>query len=358
MMMNNLLTNPEFQFNPYPADTTIGKQDLILKIMQDMSEYLNQRQLTELNKVLLDHLKNVELLEQELVYEEDYEKENNRLLEAFLDGKKLDGCTEKTLTFYEEELKRIIPAIDKPIREIRTEDLRTYLRKYQETGVSNVTLDNVRRILSSFFRYLHDEEYIFKNPMVRIHRIRAPKTIKKPFTPYDLERLRLGCKNLRERALMELLLSTGMRINECRLLNKDDINFHDREVIVFGKGSKERVCFFNESTEIHLKRYLESRVDDNPALFVSSMKNKSGGYSRLTTSTLGTMMKRLGERVGVSNCHPHRFRRTFATHALQHGMRVEQIQKLLGHCSMNTTELYISVDDDEVKYAHKKYVTS
>lgn len=354
-MMNNLLVNPNFQFN-IPVDTTIGKQDIILSIMKDMSEYLNQKQLTELNKVLLDNLKNVELLEQELVYEDDYKKENKRLFELFLDGKKLEGCSENTITYYKSQLQIILKDINKPLREIKTEDLRTWLRQYQEV-VTNTTVDNVRRILSTFFRWLNDEDYLFKNPMVRIHRIKSPKIIKKPFTNFDIEKLRLGCKNLRERAVMELLLSTGMRINECRLLNKKDINFHDREIIVFGKGAKERVCFFNESAEIHLKRYLESRTDNNPALFVS-FKPKNGEYTRLTTATLGTMLKNLGYRVGVGKCHPHRFRRTFATHALQHGMRVEQIQKLLGHESMNTTELYISVDDDEVKYAHKKYVTS
>ena len=331
-----------------------SKLQIVRRILDDMKPYLNSRQMSELNQSLLIQLEDVELISKEKPFDEDYKKENKRLFESFIDSKKLEGRSENTLNYYKLMLSKLLMSFDKPLQNVTTNDIREWLLLYKETGVSNVTVNNVRRIFSSFFSWLEAEEYILRDPMRRIHRVKEEYQVKKPFSEWELEKLRIYLKdNLRDRAMFELLLSTGMRLSELVGLNRGDVDFSEKEIIVFGKGAKQRIVYFNDRAAVHLEKYLDSRKDDNPALFVT----RHSPYERLQKSGVGTTVRKWGSRSKVSdNVHAHRFRRTFATQALRAGMPIEQIQVLLGHSSIETTRIYAKVNQDDVKYAHKKYV--
>ena len=334
-----------------PLDVPESKAELIYRVTEKMSKYCNQKQLSELNKVLIHELEKVDIITQEKPILEDAKRENERLLNDFIDAKKLEGRSINTLVYYKSTLEKFLETLNKPVTDVRAQELRPYLLNYGET-VSKVTLDNVRRIFSSFFAWLLEEEYIFRNPMNKIHRVKQPKTIKKPFSEYEIEQLRLACTNPRDRAVLELLLSTGIRITELIQLKKDDVDFHDRSIIVWGKGAKQREVYFGEQAELHLQRYLDSRTDNDPHLFLALI----GGKPLQSNSSLISMFKGLSERSGVPKVHAHRFRRTMATWAVNHGMPIEQISQLLGHTSLETTQIYAIVDQSQLKYAHKKYI--
>ena len=328
------------------------KEQIILDITQEMLPYLDNAQLLQLRKVLERALWNVEITESPDKAEEP-ETSNAELLTAFINAKRIEGCSEKTLKYYQSTIIKMLSVSDKHITHITTDDLREYLSDYQNTNdCSKSNIDNIRRILSSFFSWLEDEDYILKSPVRRIHKIKSAKTVKETYTDEALECMRDNCDNLRDLAVIDMLASTGMRVGELVGLNRADVDFENRECIVFGKGSKERPVYFDARTKIHLKNYLESRNDDNPALFVSLLKP----YDRLKISGVEIRLRELGRKLGITKVHPHKFRRTLATRAIDKGMPIEQVQKLLGHSKIDTTMQYAMVDQNNVKISHRKYI--
>ena len=326
------------------------KQQIITNIMQQMLLYLDNAQMQQMQKVLENALFGCEITMQ---LEKENTNDNPKLINDFISAKHIEGCSEKTLKYYRKTIETMVDSIEKGIRHIQTEDLRSYLTDYQsKNNSSKVTIDNIRRILSSFFSWLEDEDYILKSPVRRIHKVKTATNIKETYTDEELERMRDSCVELRDLAIIDMLASTGMRIGEMVLLNKADINFNDRECVVLGKGDKERVVYFDARTKIHLKNYINSRSDDNPALFVSLDKP----YNRLQISGVEIRLRNLGKRLGINKVHPHKFRRTVATKAIDKGMPIEQVQNLLGHSQIDTTMHYAMVNQNNVKESHRKYV--
>lgn len=275
------------------------------------------------------------------------------LVDSFIAAKRLEGCSERTLVFYKNTIDKMLASIGKNIKAVTTEDLRGYLSEYQNSNmVSKVTIDNIRRNLSSFFSWLEDENYILKSPVRRIHRVKVTTSVKETYTDEDLERLRDSCTELRDLAMIDILASTGMRVGELVRLNRVDINFNERECVVFGKGDKERIVYFDVRTKIHLQNYLDDRIDNNPALFVG-LKNP---YNRLKIGGVESRLKRMGNAIQVEKVHPHKFRRTMATTAIDKGKPIEQVQKLLGHEKIDTTLHYAMVKQSNVKNAHRRYI--
>lgn len=319
-------------------------------ILQEMITHLTNNQYEELNRILVKVLSNYKIEE---IKNEESDKTNQNYIDSFLSAKRLEGCSEKSLKYYKSTIEIVLNAIDKSIKNITTNDLRNYLTEYQEKhGSSRVTIDNIRRILSSFFSWLEDEDFIIKSPVRRIHKVKSASVIKETYSDESLELMRDSCDNLRDLALIDILASTGMRVGELVLLNKDDINFNERECVVFGKGDKERVVYFDARTKIHLQNYLESRDDDNKALFVTLRKP----FNRISIGGIETRIREMGRKLNINKAHPHKFRRTLATKAIDKGMPIEQLQKLLGHQKIDTTLQYAMVKQSNVKIAHKKYI--
>ena len=328
-------------------------QEKIVKyILTEMSDSLDSKQQVRLQEVLLTAFEQVVMMPTESE-ERQREQTNSELLKAFISAKKIEGCSEKTLCYYQSSIEALLNSEQKQIGDIGTNDIRTYLACYQEErGISRVTIDNLRRIFSSFFAWLEDEDYIAKSPVRRIHKVRTESLVKEVISDENIEVLRDTCHEIRDLAMIDLLASTGMRVGELAKMNRDDIDFHERQCVVFGKGNKEREVYFNARTKIHLKRYLESRSDNNPALFVSL----SMPYNRLTIGGVETRLRQLGKRAGLNKVHPHKFRRTLATMAIDKGMPIEQVQRLLGHVKIDTTLHYAMVNQANVKMAHRKYI--
>lgn len=317
-----------------------------------MLKYLNNAQAIQLQRVLEKEFGQVEILEFERK-EAEIENNNIKLTEFFLAAKRVEGCSEKSLKYYKSTIQMMLDALGKRIQEIETNDLREYLTNYQqEKKSSRITIDNIRRILSSFFSWLEDEDYILKSPVRRIHKVKAASTVKETYTDEALENMRDNCDNIRDLALIDMLASTGMRVGELVLLNREDINFVERECVVFGKGDKERIVYFDARTKIHLQNYLNSRIDSNNALFVSLR----APYDRLKIGGIEVRLRELGRQLDIPKVHPHKFRRTLATMAIDKGMPVEQLQRLLGHRRIDTTMQYAMVKQSNVKLAHKKYI--
>ena len=278
---------------------------------------------------------------------------NNKLLSFFISSKKVEGCSEKSLKYYINTIEKMLQKINKSVIEISTNDLRTYLSDYQELKKSSrVTIDNMRRIFSSFFSWLEDEDYILKSPVRRIHKVKTGRLVKDTLSDEQLEILRDSCDEIRDLAMIELLTSTGMRVGELVKINRTDVDFHERQIIVFGKGNSEREVYFDARTKIHLKKYLEMRTDDNKALFVSLSK-PSG---RLSIGGVEMRLRTLGKKAQIDKVHPHKFRRTLATMAIDKGMPIEQVQKLLGHVKIDTTMHYAMVNQTNVKNSHRKFI--
>lgn len=327
------------------------KQKVINEVMQGMLGCLNNVQLERLQEVLEHALLHKQISETE--EEVNDVLTNEQLLESFLAAKRIEGCSEKSLAYYRTTIDAMTAKVEKNVREMKTDDLRTYLTEYQqEKNSSKVTVDNIRRILSSFFSWLEDEDYILKSPARRIHKVKAALTIKETYTDEALEKMRDSCEEPRDLALIDMLASTGMRVGELVLLNSDDINFEERECVVFGKGSKERMVYFDARTKIHLQNYLQERTDDNPALFVSLR----APHERLQICGVERRLRELGKKLDIEKVHPHKFRRTLATMAIDKGMPIEQLQQLLGHKRIDTTLQYAMVKQSNVKLAHRKYI--
>jgi len=281
-------------------------------------------------------------------------KYNNKLVESFLSAKSIEGCSTKTLHYYRATIEETLKEIDKAIPIITTNDLRNYLANYQDKhGISKVTIDNIRRILSSFFAWLEDEDDIIKSPVRKIHKVKITQTIKETLTDEEIEKIRETCDNIRDHAIIDFLLSTGMRVGELVLLNRDDINFQERECKVMGKGNKEREVYFDAKAKMHIQNYITSRTDDNPALFVSLKEP----HIRMSISGIETRVKLIGQKAIHKRVHPHKFRRTLATMAIDKGMPIEQVQNLLGHVKIDTTMHYAMVNQENVKQAHRKFIS-
>ena len=325
------------------------KEQLIQEVQRQMLPYLNNAQLKQLQGILEGVLSGVELS----YSAGKVESEKVDTVASFINAKCIEGCSEKTLSYYRQTIAAMLSGIEKEPQEIVTEDLRKYLTEYQARRKSSkVTIDNIRRILSSYFSWLEDEDFIVKSPVRRIHKVKTPQIIKETYTDETLEILRDNCGNARDLAIIDLLASSGMRIGEMVALNRDDINFNERECVVFGKGSKERIAYFDARTKIHLQNYLDSRTDDNPALFVSF----HSPHDRLRIGAIERRLREMGKRLNLPRVHPHKFRRTLATTAIDKGMPIEQVQQLLGHQKIDTTMHYAMVKQQNVKLAHRKYI--
>lgn len=325
------------------------KQNLMNDVIQEMLPFLNNAQIEKLQEVLQHTLFNYKVVECE--NEKDQSEQN--LVDLFLAAKRIEGCSEKSLKYYQSTILALLNDLKKDVKHIVTDDIRTYLTEYQARKQSSkVTIDNIRRILSSFFSWLEDEDYILKSPVRRIHKVKTGTNIKETYTDEALELMRDNCTELRDLAIIDMLASTGMRVGEMVLLNREDIDFNERECIVFGKGDKERIVYFDARTKIHLLNYLNSRDDDNPALFVSLQKP----HNRLQISGIEVRLREYGRYLGINKVHPHKFRRTLATMAIDKGMPIEQLQQLLGHRRIDTTLQYAMVKQSNVKIAHRKYI--
>ena len=324
------------------------KESIKQEVLQRMLTFLDNAQAKALEQTLESVL---------CKYIEDKpdkdEISSQELLQKFLEAKRIEGCSEKTLTYYQNTINRMLTQIGKEVMHIMTEDLRSYLTDYQkQNDLSRVTIDNVRRILSSFFSWLEDEEYLIKSPIRRIHKVKTTSSIKETYSDEDLEKMRDSCEEKRDLVLIDMLASTGMRVGELVLLNQSDIDFNDRECKVLGKGNKERIVYFDARAKIHLQDYLDSRSDDCEALFVTL----KAPHSRLTIGGVESRVREIGKRLNIEKVHPHKFRRTLATRAIDKGMPIEQLQQLLGHKRIDTTLQYAMVKQSNVKLAHKKYI--
>ena len=328
------------------------KNEIIREITQQMLPLLDNMELEQLQKVIKITLSNYELSKNNKDVNVNYS--NQYFVETFLGAKKIEGCSFKTLKYYRATINNMLNVVNKEVKHILTDDLREYLTLHQEEHLSSrVTIDNIRRILSSFFAWLEDEDYIVKSPVRRIHKVKTGSNIKETYSDEALELMRDKCTELRDLAMIDILASTGMRVGEMVLLNREDINFNERECVVFGKGDKERIVYFDARTKIHLQNYLESRNDFNPALFVSL----KFPYERLQISGVEVRLREFGKKLNINKVHPHKFRRTLATMAIDKGMPIEQLQKLLGHSRIDTTLQYAMVKQSNVKLAHRKFIS-
>lgn len=327
------------------------KEKFLNEVKQGMTTILTNEQMNVLSKVLENATRSIEILPIE--NREKHIVTNSKLLSLFVSSKRVEGCSEKTLKYYQTTIELLFKELAKEIKDITTNDLRFYLANHQEQKKSSkVTIDNIRRIFSSFFSWLEDEDYILKSPVRRIHKVKSSKLIKEVLTDENLEILRDNCEEIRDLAMIDLLASTGIRVGELVRINIADVDFHERECVVFGKGDKEREVYFNARTKIHLKKYLATRTDNNPALFVSLSKP----HNRLSISGVELRLRQLGKKADIAKVHPHKFRRTLATMAIDKGMPIEQVQKLLGHVKIDTTLHYAMVNQSNVKIAHRKFI--
>jgi len=325
------------------------KDQLITEVQQQMLPYLNNEQLRKLRAAMEFCLHGLEVIQND----QQQVQEQTDATAAFIAAKRIEGCSEKTLTYYRKTIEAMTAAVGKPVQRITTDDIRQYLTTYQmQRKSSKVTIDNIRRILATFYSWLEDEDYIVKSPVRRIHKVKTAKVIKETYTDEALEQMRDNCDSLRDLAIIDLLASSGMRVGELVALNRDDINFNERECVVFGKGNKERLVYFDARTKIHLQNYLDSRTDGNPALFATLR----APYNRLQIGGVEMRLRQLGRRLSIPKVHPHKFRRTLATSAIDKGMPIEQVQQLLGHQKIDTTMHYAMVKQQNVKLAHRKYI--
>ena len=323
----------------------INMEEKLVSIMNEMAEYLSISQLKKLQEVLLKQLSEKESQKTAI--------SNAEYLKLFLDAKKIEGCSERTINYYRVTIEHLLSAISTPIRKIATDEIRSYLVDYQKINdCSKVTVDNIRRNISSFFSWLEEEDYILKSPMRRIHKIKTRTVVKEVISDETIELMRDNCTHIRDIAIIDLLYSTGIRVGELVNLNISDVNLQQRECVVYGKGDKERRVYFDAKAKIHLQAYLDTRSDADPALFVTL----DSPHARLKISGVEIRLRELGRRLGISRIHPHKFRRTMATRAIDKGMPIEQVQKILGHSQIDTTMQYAIVNQTNVKTSHQKFI--
>ena len=333
----------------------INMKNIVIKeIEQSLLQYLDNAQMLILHRILERCLANVEIKSTDKQMQRICKYSNRELIKKFISAKTIEGCSPRTTQYYESTLIKMVSKLDMSVTHMSTDDLRTYLTDYQKiNNCSKTNVDNIRRNMSSFFSWLEEENYILKSPMKRIHKIKTDKVVKETLSDENLELLRDNCNCLRDLAIIDLLASTGMRVGELVRLNINDIDFENRECVVFGKGNKERPVYFDARTKIHLRNYLNSRTDKNQALFVSL----DAPHNRLAISGVEIRLRNLGRMVGVNKVHPHKFRRTVATKAIDKGMPIEQVQSLLGHSQIDTTMHYAMVNQNNVKESHRRYIS-
>lgn len=321
-------------------------EEKIVTVLNEMSEYLSIAQMKKLQEVILKTFAENEVSKTDI--------SNDEFLDLFLAAKRIEGCSERTINYYQITVKHLLSQTDTSVRKLSTEQIREYLSNYQRiNNCSNVTIDNVRRNISSFFSWLEEEDYILKSPMKRIHKIKTKTVVKNVISDEGIERLRDNCKEKRDLAIIDLLYSTGIRVGELVNLNIDDIDLEGRECVVYGKGDKERRVYFDAKTKVHLKEYIESRKDTNSALFVTL----DAPFDRLKISGVEIRLRKLGRELNLERIHPHKFRRSMATRAIDKGMPIEQVQKILGHSQIDTTMQYAMVNQNNVKTAHQKFLS-
>jgi integrase/recombinase XerD len=330
------------------------KEEFITNVLAKMMVMLTQEQSQELKTVMYMELQEYELQKRctEIM---DVDQSYIHYLQLFLARKKTEGKSERTIEQYKMHLTHMLQYLNLSIEKITENDLFVYLAKYKkDKQVSNVYLDNIRLVFSSFFGWLNAKGYIPKNPTAGLEPIKVEKKIKQPFTDEELEKLRRICEQERDLALVEFLYSTGVRVSELVSLNRKDIDFYGKSVVVYGKGSKERETYLTATSCLHLKAYLDSRTDNNEALFVSAR----APHTRLTVAGVEKMLRRIGKDAGVTKVHPHRFRRTMATNVLKKGMPLEEVKELLGHTKLDTTMIYCTVSRENVKHSHAKHMSA
>ena len=326
------------------GDTSM--EEKIVTVLNEMSEYLSIAQMKKLQEVILKTFAENEVSKTDI--------SNDEFLDLFLAAKRIEGCSVRTINYYQVTVKHLLSQTDTSVRKLSTEQIREYLSNYQRiNNCSNVTIDNVRRNISSFFSWLEEEDYILKSPMKRIHKIKTKTVVKNVISDEGIERLRDNCKEKRDLAIIDLLYSTGIRVGELVNLNIDDIDLEGRECVVYGKGDKERRVYFDAKTKVHLKEYIESRKDTNSALFVTL----DAPFERLKISGVEIRLRKLGRELNLERIHPHKFRRSMATRAIDKGMPIEQVQKILGHSQIDTTMQYAMVNQNNVKTAHQKFLS-
>lgn len=326
-------------------EKSTNMDEKLVCILNEMADFLSIAQMKKLQEVLLKNLSS-ETPQREQTSNETY-------LKMFIDAKQIEGCSERTLQYYKMTVEHLLATLDVPVRKMTTDEIRSYLANYQQrNNCSKVTVDNVRRNISSFFSWLEEEDYILKSPMRRIHKIKTKQSVKETISDEMIEKLRDNCECARNLAMIDLLYSTGIRVGELVRLNISDIDFEERECIVYGKGDKERRVYFDAKAKLHLQNYINSRHDDNPALFTTL----DAPYDRLKISGVEIRVRELGRKISMERIHPHKFRRTMATRAIDKGMPIEQVQKILGHSQIDTTMQYAIVNQNNVKTAHRKYI--
>ena len=317
----------------------------LVSILNEMADYLSIAQMKKLQEVLIKNLSEDEPKKEQIP--------NENYLKMFIDAKRIEGCSERTLQYYNLTVSQLLSFVTVPVRKMTTDEIRGYLAEYQQrNNCSKVTVDNVRRNISSFFSWLEEEDYILKSPMKRIHKIKTKQPVKEIISDEMIERLRDNCKCVRDLAMIDLLYSTGIRVGELVGLNISDINFEERECVVYGKGDKERKVYFDAKAKLHLQNYIEGRQDNNPALFITL----DAPYDRLKISGVEIRVRELGRKLQMDKIHPHKFRRTMASRAIDKGMPIEQVQKILGHSQIDTTMQYAIVNQNNVKTSHRKYI--
>lgn len=326
-------------------EKSTNMDEKLVCILNEMADFLSIAQMKKLQEVLLKNLSS-ETPQREQTSNETY-------LKMFIDAKQIEGCSERTLQYYKMTVEHLLATLDVPVRKMTTDEIRSYLANYQQrNNCSKVTVDNVRRNIYSFFSWLEEEDYILKSPMRRIHKIKTKQSVKETISDEMIEKLRDNCECARDLAMIDLLYSTGIRVGELVRLNISDIDFEERECIVYGKGDKERRVYFDAKAKLHLQNYINSRHDDNPALFTTL----DAPYDRLKISGVEIRVRELGRKISMERIHPHKFRRTMATRAIDKGMPIEQVQKILGHSQIDTTMQYAIVNQNNVKTAHRKYI--
>lgn len=324
------------------------------KVINTVEDFLDNNQRIKLKEILTEICLNYQIERIEPTKKQEILKNNTNILNKFISSKEIEGCSTRTLNYYRDNINKMFDAVNLPVNEITTEILRNYLADYKSNSKAGmVTIDNIRRTLSSFFAWLENEDYIVKSPVRRIRKVKTTRKVKETLTDENLEKLRDTCSNVRDLAILELLISTGMRVGELTRLNISDMNFQERSCIVLGKGNSEREVYFSAKSKMYIEKYLETRTDDNEALLVSLIKP----YNRLGISGIEILIRNLGKEANINKVHPHKFRRTMATMAIDKGMPIEQVQKLLGHIKIDTTMEYAMVNQNNVKNSHRKYIT-
>lgn len=325
----------------------------IMEVLRRMQAVIGETQLTELKNVLNMVFAGCELAENTELQVVDRSWMGD--LDDFLMSKALEGKSPETVGRYRYELNRLLSYVNKGVADILPGDISGYMRMYKKIRqVSNQTLKNVRTVYSSFFSWLRDRDRIRKNPMMLVEDVKVESVIRKPYSDEDREKMFRACTTLRDKAMLEFLYSTAVRVSELARLDRKDIRFGTKDIIVYGKGAKERRVYLNDRTNMYMREYLQSRTDDNPALFAGTKIP----HGRMTKAGIEDAIRRIGRRAGVEKAHPHRFRRTALTNALNRGMPLQEAMLMAGHSKPETTMRYCTVDMEAVQYHHKKYLSA